>query len=75
MITGNIKSMKRNKRQSIAEVTLGVMRRFIAKRMIIERMEAIVLVRKGYSFVSNSQSEAPGGFTMRRFIPRSYHLT
>lgn len=56
MITGNIKGMKRNKRQSIAEVSLGVMRRFIAKRMIIARMEAIVLVRKGYSFVSNSQS-------------------
>lgn len=56
MITGNIKEMERNKRQSIAEVSLGIIHRFIAKRMIIEQMEAIVLVRKGYSFVSNSQS-------------------
>lgn len=47
MITGNIKEMKRHERQSVAEVTLGILHRLIAKQMTIERLEAIVLVREG----------------------------
>lgn len=54
MITGNIKGMKRNERQSVAEVTLGILHRLVAKRMTIEQMEAIVLVREGYRFVSET---------------------
>lgn len=56
MITGNIKEMKRHERQSVAEVTLGILHRLIAKQMTIERLEAIVLVRKRCSFVSETVS-------------------
>lgn len=58
MITGNIKEMKRHERQSVAEVTLGILHRLLAKRMTIERLEAIVLVREGWMqfCVRNSQS-------------------
>lgn len=42
MITGNIKEVKRNERQSVAEVTLGILPSLVAKRMTIEPMEAIV---------------------------------
>lgn len=54
MIAGNIKEMKRHERQSVAEVTLGILHRLIAKQMIIEQLEAIVLVREGCSFVSET---------------------
>lgn len=54
MIIGNIKEVNRDERQSVAEMTLGILHRLIAKRMTIEQMEAIVLVREGYRFVSET---------------------